>query len=374
MENLFTLAKGKITPQAHVGLPQGTYEEEFGRDGFFGRVSHLYHAHSPTGWTRIEGPLRPEALRAQDLPEATDPRALPVSVLENADVRLKIYKPAAPMPFAFRNADGDDLFFIHQGTGRIETDFGPLTYEPGDYVLIPRGTTYRLTPDAGVAQFHLVIESPTPFGLPDKGMLGRQALFDAGVVKTPSPAPTLEAGGREWEVLIQRQGRLTKVFYPFDPIDVVGWKGDLTVFQLNVRDFRPVMSHRYHLPPSVHTTFLAKQFVVCTFAPRPIESDPEALKVPFFHRNIDFDEVLFYHAGDFFSRDGIEAGMFTWHPQGIHHGPHPKALANQGKKQFTDEYAVMVDTKNPLELTEAGRAIAWADYWASWGAAEHAGA
>jgi homogentisate 1,2-dioxygenase len=368
MENIFTLAKGNHAPQAHVGIPAGTYEEEHGRNGFFGRVSHLYHAHPPTGWTRIEGPLRPRALRTQDLtpPNRKDPRGEPVTFLYNDDVALKVSRPMAPMPFAFRNADADEVYFIHAGTGRIETDFGPLSYEPGDYLVIPRGTTYRLSPDTE-ENFYVIIESKSEITLPDKGLLGRNALFDAGVIQTPVPSPSLAVGG-EWELVIKRLGARTSVFYPFDPIDTVGWKGDLTVWKFNVRDFRPVMSHRYHLPPSAHTTLLGRNFVVCTFAPRPLETDPEALKVPFYHRNIDFDEVIFYHSGEFFSRDGIAPGMITFHPQGIHHGPHPKAISASKSKTETQEYAIMVDAKNPLKLTPEAESVEWADYWASWGA------
>ncbi|MDB5099371.1 MAG: Homogentisate 1,2-dioxygenase [Cyanobacteria bacterium RYN_339] len=362
MEQIFALTKGNFAAQAHVGLPEGTFEEEHGRDGFFGRVSHLYHAHPPTGWTRIEGPLRPHAINTLELAANGEP----VTFLYNDDVALKLTRPQAAMAYSYRNADGDDLYFIHRGTGTIETDFGPLAYEPGDYIVIPRGTTYRLLP-ATADNAYLLIESKTEIRLPDKGMLGRNALFDAGVIQTPTPAPSLKADG-EWELRVKRCGEITKIFYPFDPIDTVGWKGDLTVWKFNVRDFRPVTSHRYHLPPSVHTTVLARNFVVCTFVPRPLETDPDALKVPFFHRNIDFDEVIFYHAGDFFSRDGIAPGMVTFHPQGIHHGPHPKALLNQGKKAHTDEYAVMVDTRNPLKLTPEAEAVEWKDYWASWGA------
>jgi homogentisate 1,2-dioxygenase len=362
MENVFSLGKGNFAAQAHVGLPDGTYEEEHGRDGFFGRVSHLYHVHPPTGWTRIEGPLRPHAIRTMDIAAQDGP----VAFLRNDDVVLAVSRPKAAMRYTFRNADGDEVYFIHQGKGRIETDFGPLSYEPGDYIVIPRGTSYRLLPETA-DNFYLVIESRSEIRIPDRGMLGRNALFDTGVIETPTPAPSLQTGG-EWELRIKRLGQLTSVYYPFDPIDVVGWKGDLTVWKFNVRDFRPVMSHRYHLPPSAHTTVLGRNFVVCTFAPRPLETDPEALKVPFYHRNIDFDEVLFYHAGDFFSRDGIEPGMVTFHPQGIHHGPHPKALKNSGTKTHTEEYAVMIDTKNPLHLTPEAEASEWKEYWASWGA------
>jgi homogentisate 1,2-dioxygenase len=158
------------------------------------------------------------------------------------------------------------------------------------------------------------------------------------------------------------------VFYPYNPLDVVGWKGDLCVWKINLRDIRPVMSHRAHLPPSAHTTLVTEGAVICSFVPRPLEEDPAAQRVPFFHRNTDYDEFLFYHAGDFFSKDNIRPGMATLHPRGIHHGPHPKALANQGRKTHTDEYAVMLDGLNPIDVLPGGAAVEREDYWASWGA------
>ena len=162
-------------------------------------------------------------------------------------------------------------------------------------------------------------------------MIGHHALYDPGVITTPEPRPNLD-DDREWEVRIKVEDEISKVVYPFNPIDVVGWKGDLTVWKINMRDIRPIMSHRAHLPPSAHTTFVTEGAVVCSFLPRPLEQDAEALRVPFFHRNTDYDEFIFYHDGDFFSKDNIKPGYATLHPRGIHHGPHPKALANQGKK------------------------------------------
>jgi homogentisate 1,2-dioxygenase len=161
---------------------------------------------------------------------------------------------------------------------------------------------------------------------------------------------------------------ISKVIYPFNPLDVVGWKGDLTVWKINMRDIRPIMSHRYHVPPSVHSTFVADRFVVCTFVPRPIESDPGALKVPFFHSNDDFDEVIFYHQGEFFSRDNIHPGMVTFHPCGFTHGPHPKAFAAGARaaKTMTDEVAVMIDARDPLEMSKAAEAVEDKSYADSW--------
>ena len=149
-------------------------------------------------------------------------------------------------------------------------------------------------------------------------------------------------------------------------MDVIGWKGDLTVWKLNIRDICPVMSHRAHLPPSAHTTFVTREAVICSFVPRPLEQDPKAQRVPFFHRNTDYDEFIFYHDGDFFSKDNIASGMATLHPSGLHHGPHPRALANQAKKTHTDEYAVMMDAHNRVHVLPAGENVEWKEYWMSW--------
>jgi homogentisate 1,2-dioxygenase len=147
---------------------------------------------------------------------------------------------------------------------------------------------------------------------------------------------------------------------------MIGWKGDLTAWKINVRDIRPIMSPRAHLPPSAHTTFITHGAVICSFLPRPLEEDPQALRVPFFHRNTDYDEFIFYHDGDFFSKDNIKPGWATLHPRGIHHGPHPKALAGQARKTHTDEYAVMLDGLSPIQVLPAGEAVEWKDYWMSW--------
>lgn len=367
------IVKGKASRQAHVALPEGTYEEEHGREGFFGRVSHLYHAHPPTGWTRIEGTLRPHAfdLARVEPSDLTDPRGVPEPILYNDDVIVSISRRAKAAPYYSRNADGDELFFIHRGQGAIETDFGTIAYEPGDYIVVPRATTYRFVPKTEdnfivVVEAHSEIMPPTP---EQKGLIGMHALYDMGAVEIPEFEPYEQASGnngKEYELRIKRLGEYTAVFYPFHPIDIVGWKGDLTVFKINMRDIRPVMSHRVHLPPSAHTTFLAQNFVICSFLPRPLEEDPETLRVPFYHRNTDYDEVLFYHDGDFFSRDNIKAAMMTLHPQGIHHGPHPKALKRNDAITRTNEYAMMLDARHPLNIAPAADAVEWKEYWTSW--------
>jgi len=363
---MYPLIKGKTAQQAHVGLPEGTFEEEHGRRGFYGKSAHLYHLHPPTGWIRFEGKLRPHCIDCNKLlpTDMSDPKGTPVTFLGNGDVRLSVSRRKTAMPFYVRNADGDELYFVHRGEGVIETDFGPLTFEPGDYINIPRAVTYRVVPRTG-DNFFLIIESQTEFDQPDKGLIGQHALYDPAVIVTPEPEPILD-GNREWEIRIKAGDEYSSVIYPFNPIDVVGWKGDLTAWKLNMRDIRPVMSHRAHLPPSAHTTFVTQGAVVCSFVPRPLEEDPNAVRVPFFHRNTDYDEFIFYHDGSFFSRDNIKPGMVTLHPRGIHHGPHPKALASQKGKTHTDEYAVMLDGLNPIEVLPAGAAAEWNDYWKSW--------
>jgi homogentisate 1,2-dioxygenase len=365
---MYPLKKGTVTRQAHVALPEGTFEEEHGRKGFFGKSAHLYHKNPPTGWVRFEGKLRPHLFDLNQLSpsDQRDPKGEPVAFLGNADLNVYVSRRSQPMPFFMRNADGDELFFIHRGHGIIETDFGPIAYEKGDYINIPRAVTYRIIPDT-TDNFFLIMESASEFEQPEKGLIGQHALYDPAAIITPEPElPPTEPGRSEWEVRIKVENEYSKVFYPFNPIDVIGWKGDLTVWKINMRDIRPIMSHRAHLPPSAHTSFVTKGAVVCSFLPRPLEQDEEALRVPFFHRNTDYDEFIFYHDGDFFSRDNVKAGYATLHPRGIHHGPHPKALANQKKRTHTDESAVMLDGLNPIHVLPAGEQVEWKDYWKSW--------
>jgi homogentisate 1,2-dioxygenase len=352
---MFPQARGTYSRQAHCDLPEGTIEEEFARQGFFGPASHLYHAHAPTEWLRIEGPLRPRAydLRRVAAADSLDPRAGVTPVLGNQDVTIKVSRRQQAMPYCYRNADSDLIYFVHRGCGRMMTDFGRLDYEQGDYLVLPRGTTHRILPEEGES-FLLVIASAEMPELPPADRMGQHSPFDRAVLRLPElpMEPSAPNGAGEWEMVIEREGEWTRVFYPFDPLDTVGWKGDLSAFALNVRDIRPVTSGRFHLPPSVHTTLRTSGFVLCTFAPRRVEGidDQGAVRLPFYHRNIDYDEVLFYHAGTFMSRAGIDAGMMTWHAQGIHHGPQPKAIERdrQGTKTHHDEVAVMIDARRPL--------------------------
>ena len=324
----FPRSEGQTSRQAHVNLPHGTYERELGRDGFFGPSTQMYHRHPPTGWSAWEGPLRPRAFDLTRLEGGVRCPWQAATVLHNASVQYRFWRTEGAMQTLVRNGDGDDLLFVHSGRGAFFCDYGRLVIEPGDYVLIPRGTMWR-TAFEGAAQCLLIEATGDAYGLPDRGLLGPQAIFDPAVLDVPRMDEAFRAQQDEtpWQVRIKRRGAVSTVSFPFNPLDAVGWHGEVMPVRLNVRDIRPVMSHRYHLPPSAHTTFLTGRFVVCTFCPRPMETDPDALKVPFFHNNDDYDEVIFYHAGDFFSRDNIAPGTVTLHPCGFPHGPHPKALA-----------------------------------------------
>ncbi len=363
-------AQGVHSRQAHADLPEGTYEREMSKEGFFGPAAFLYHRKPPTGWTSFEGPLRPRAFDLNGLDQAAaSPWTAPV-VLHNRSTEIRFWKAGTGLTQLARNADGDQLLFVHAGEGELYCDFGRIAYEGGDYLYLPRGTMWRLRP-ASAASILMIEATNTHYTLPDRGLLGPHAIFDPAILDTPVMDAAFrthqdEAGA--YPVAIKKRGQVSVATYPYNPLDAVGWHGELAPVRLNVRDIRPVASARYHLPPSVHTTFLSDRFVVCTFAPRPFETDPGAIKIPFFHNNDDFDEVLFYHAGDFFSRDNIDAGMMTFHPSGFTHGPHPKALKNMlvQTKAATDEYAVMIDTRDPLDVGEAAASVENPAYVDSW--------
>lgn len=364
-----TRGEGIHSRQAHADLPEGTYEREMSSEGFFGPASHLYHARPPTAWTHIEGPLMP---RAFCLAQLRTPESIPwcaPQVVHNGRVSLRFWMLDRTMNALARNADGDQLLFVHRGAGHLFCDFGHMPFEAGDYLVVPRGCMWRLQTEEE-CQFLMVEATGSRFRLPDRGPLGAHAIFDPAVLQVPRVNKAFEdqRNQDDWVVHVKRDNAVTRVHYAHNPLDVVGWHGDLAPVRLNLRDVRPIMSHRYHVPPSAHGTFVSNGFVVCSFVPRPFETDPGALKVPFFHNNDDYDEVLFYHAGDFFSRDHVEPGMLTFHPSGLTHGPHPGALKHMldQPRDATDEYAVMVDSREPLFVDDAVNPVEWVDYVRSW--------
>ncbi len=365
----FPKVEGTASRQAHAALPEGTYEREMGREGFFGPATQMHHKHPPTGWTDFEGPLRPRMYDLTRLNAVQEsPWDAPV-VLSNAHTKIFYWRTAGAMDHLVRSADGDELLFVHAGSGELFCDYGRLTFRDGDYIVLPRGTMWRVACD-GDAEFLMIEAVNDAFQLPEKGLVGPHAIFDPAMLRTPEidDAFLAQQDESEWQVKIKRQDSVSTATYPYNPLDAVGWHGDLAPVSVNWRDIRPLMSHRYHVPPSAHSTFVAKRFVVCTFVPRPFESDPDALKVPFFHNNDDYDEVIFFHKGKFFSRDNTHPGMMSFHPCGFTHGPHPKALqgAFKPKVEATDEVAVMLDARDPLTPADLPDGVEFTAYVESW--------
>ena len=366
----FPRVEGMASRQAHAALPDGTYEREMGREGFFGPATQMHHKHPPTGWVGFEGPLQP---RMYDLTRLNAVQNSPwhaPTVLSNAHTKIYYWRTEGAMDHLVRSADGDELLFVHAGSGELFSDYGRLTFRDGDYIVLPRGTMWRVACD-GAAEFLMIEAVNDAFQLPEKGLVGPHAIFDPAMLRTPEidDAFLAQQDENEWQVKIKRMETVSTATYPYNPLDAVGWHGDLAPVSINWRDIRPLMSHRYHVPPSAHSTFVAKRFVVCTFVPRPFESDPDALKVPFFHNNDDYDEVIFFHKGKFFSRDNTHPGMMSFHPCGFTHGPHPKALegAFAPKAEATDEVAVMLDARDPLTPADLPDGVEFAAYVDSWG-------
>lgn len=361
--------QGRFTRQAHKGIPEGAFEEEQGLKGFFGPVSHLIKPQPSTRWESIEGPLRPHMY---DLVGLKPQYGHWQKLLFNQQVAMHLYdEPVATSNefISYRNADADTLFFVHEGEGLLFSEYGLLDYKKGMYLVVPKCLTYALRPKK--ASRFLVIENKSShFEEPDRGLVGRHAIYDPEALVKPDldalHALKLREELQSLKIEVKHRDQKTVFSYRECIYDTLGWKGDLYPFSLDTDHMMPLMSHRAHLPPSAHTTFVARDFVVCTFLPRPLEQDADALKVPFYHQNIDYDEVLFYHDGDFFSRDNLHAGMMSWHPAGFPHGPHPKAVKSVQSKKETSEYAVMVDTRWPLVADESLLSVELNQYWESW--------
>lgn len=368
MSSYFSL--GQIPHKRHTQFrrPDGKLytEQLMGSRGFSGRSSLIYHHNMPTQAKEIkkiqdcrveyadEQGLRHFHFKTKDLKKSGDPVSGRVVFLHNNDVSMAIAVPDQKMSYFYRNGQGDDLYFVHEGTGRIQTIFGELHYRPGDYVVIPRGTTYMFHPDAGT-QRYLVIESASSIESPKRyrneyGQLLEHAPFCERDFRRPERLETFTDRGN-YEVRIKARNQITAYEFEFHPLDVVGWDGFLYPYIFNIEDFEPITG-RVHMPPPTHQCFEGRNFVVCSFVPRMYDYHPLSVPVPYNHSNIDSDEVLYYVNGNFMSRRGIEVGSFTLHPSGIPHGPHPGAVeASLGAKE-TKELAVMLDTFYPLNVTK----------------------
>jgi len=376
---------GEIPHKRHTQFrkPDGElyHEEVMGIHGFAGIQSLLYHLHPPTRVEEVElvrtveiayedeEPLHHRHFRSAGLDAGGDAVEGRVPLMGNADVVLSVVRPTEPMSYWYRFAHGDEVLFVHDGTGVLESQFGTLRYRPGDYLVIPTGVMWRLLPDDGVEQRLLVIEA---FGHvePPKRYLNRYGQFlehSPYCERDIRPPEKLESHDEEgdFEVRVKARGRITRFRYGHHPLDVVGWDGHLWPYAFNIEDFEPITG-RIHQPPPVHQTFDGPGFVVCSFVPRLFDYHPEAIPAPYNHSNVDSDEVLYYVEGDFMSRKGIERASFTVHPNGIPHGPHPGTYEGSIGKEKTEELAVMVDTFRPLRLTRQARGIEDRGYPYSW--------
>jgi homogentisate 1,2-dioxygenase len=361
---------GQVPHKRHTQFrrPDGKLytEQLMGSRGFSGRSSLMYHHNMPTQAKEIrkvqdcsvayatEQGLRHYHFKTKGLTKSGDPVSGRVVLLHNNDVSMAIAVPDRKMDYFYRNGQGDDMYFIHDGSGRIQTIFGELHYGPGDYVVIPRGTSYKFEPK-DEPQRYLVIESASSIETPKRyrneyGQLLEHAPMSERDIKRPERLETFTEAGT-YEVRIKARNQITAYEFQFHPLDVVGWDGFLYPYAFNIGDFEPITG-RIHMPPPTHQCFEGRNFVVCSFVPRMYDYHPQAVPVPYNHSNVDSDEVLYYVNGNFMSRRGIEVGSFTLHPSGIPHGPHPGAAeASLGAKE-TGELAVMLDTFYPLNVTK----------------------
>jgi homogentisate 1,2-dioxygenase len=380
----FTL--GRIPRKRHTQFrqPDGSlyHEELMGVRGFSGNKSLLYHLRPPTAVNRIEsgcdaavpyadqGPIRHRLLRTKNLANGGDAVQGRVVLMGNQDVTLSIARPSEPMGYWYRYAHGDEVIFVHEGAGLLESQFGTLGYGRGDYLVIPTGVIWRILPDPGVDQRMLVVETvaghiePPRRYLNSAGQFLESAPYSERDIRPPDRLVTHDEPG-EFEVRVKARGSVARYIYGRHPLDVVGWDGHLWPYAFNIGDFEPITG-RVHQPPPVHQTFEGPGFVLCSFVPRLFDYHPLAIPAPYNHSNVDSDEVIYYVDGDFMSRRGIEPASFTIHPNGIPHGPHPGTYEGSIGKTRTEELAVMVDTFRPLQLTT--RALAFEDdsYPFSW--------
>jgi homogentisate 1,2-dioxygenase len=360
---------------------EGIFYEEVVTTAGFGRAySIVYHLRPPTRVSKIEPggtlsfelveqpTLRHHHLKSGHLPRAGDPVTGRVPILTNQDVTVWRCRPAEPQQELFRNASADEVIFVHHGQGELVSMFGRLPFRPFDYVVVPRTTTYQLVFEGSDADL-LVIEATNTLVFPPRylnpdGQFRLGAPFCERDLHGPTQ-PVLIDREQDEAVVIKDGDRLTRYTLPQHPFDVVGWDGMVYPFTFNADDFEPITG-TIHQPPPIHQTFEATGFVICTFAPRLLDTHPDAIKVPYAHSNVQADEVLYYVRGRFGSRRGVAEASFTLHPRGIPHGPHPGTIVASRSVTRTDELAVMIDTVRPLLLTRQAMDLDDPAYPFSW--------
>ncbi len=376
---------GSVPPKRHTihEKPEGGiyYEQLFGTEGFHGLSSLLYHTHRPTmissyGETidlkpkaAIENNIKSRMLEGFNIIPKDDFLKARTPVLFNNDVQIDIASPKkGTINYFYKNSDSDEILFIQKGSGVLKTLFGELKFNYADYVVIPRGTIYKIEFDTSDNKL-LFIESKSPIVTPKRyrnefGQLLEHSPYCERDIKLPEKLVSHDSLGN-YLIKVKKEKKLHEIYYASHPFDVVGWDGYCYPYIFSALNFEPITG-RIHQPPPVHQTFEGNNFVICTFAPRLYDYHPKSIPAPYNHSNIDSDEVLYYVDGDFMSRNHVEHGFISLHPGGIPHGPHPGAYERSIGQKQTSELAVMIDTFMPLKVTQAALDIELKDYWKSW--------
>ena len=376
---------GSVPPKRHTihEKPEGGiyFEQLFGTEGFHGLSSLLYHTHRPTmissyGETfdlkpkaAIENNIKSRMLEGFNIKAKDDYLKARTPVLFNDDVQIDIASPKkGTINYFYKNSDSDEILFIQKGSGIIKTLFGELKFNYADYLVIPRGTIYKVEFETSDNKL-LVIESKSPIVTPKRyrnefGQLLEHSPFCERDIKLPENLVSHDSFG-DYLIKVKKEKKLHEIYYASHPFDVVGWDGYCYPYIFSALNFEPITG-RIHQPPPVHQTFEGNNFVICTFAPRLYDYHPKSIPAPYNHSNIDSDEVLYYVDGDFMSRNHVEHGFMSLHPGGIPHGPHPGAYERSIGQKQTSELAVMIDTFKPLKVTQAALDIELKDYWKSW--------
>lgn len=376
---------GQIPHKRHTQFrkPDGSlYSEQlFSTEGFSSHYSLLYHCHPPTEIIKVDEPyaaapriaeekmLKHRSFQGFNIKPVPDFLASRKAVLVNSDCHIVLAAPQHGMQdYFYKNADADEMIFVHEGSGVLHTQYGQLPFDYGDYLVIPRGTIYQVS-FTGTNNRLFIVESFSPIRFPKRylsqyGQLMEHAPFCERDIRQPQNLQTIDEAG-DFLVRIKKKGMMYPIHYAHHPFDVVGWDGCEYPFAFSIHDFEPITG-RVHQPPPVHQTFEGKNFVVCSFCPRLFDYHPLSIPAPYNHSNIDSDELLYYVDGDFMSRKHVTRGMITLHPGGIPHGPHPGAVEKSIGAKETKELAVMVDTFHPLQITEDALAIEDKGYVMSW--------
>jgi homogentisate 1,2-dioxygenase len=383
MSHYYTL--GKIPHKRHVQFrkPDGSlYSEQlFSTEGFSDDYALLYHCYPPTMITKTDEPIDVspkvaeekmlkhrsfEGFKVKPEPDYLQSRK---ALLVNGDCHIVLAAPQKSMTdYFYKNADADEMIFVHEGSGTVKTQYGELPFSYGDYIVLPRGTIYQIAFNDEKNRL-FIVESFTPLRFPKRymskyGQLMEHAPFCERDIRTPQNLQTIDEKG-DFLIKTKKKGILYGLHYGTHPFDVVGWDGCCYPYIFSIHDFEPITG-RVHQPPPVHQTFETNAFVVCSFVPRLYDYHPDAIPAPYNHSNIDSDEVLYYVAGEFMSRKHVTQGMITLHPAGIPHGPHPGAVEKSIGAKETAELAVMVDTFRPLQLTVEALEIENDGYVMSW--------